>query len=84
MSKTATLTISYGYDIHSVELDRSLYEAFANGDVVELDGQGFSYEEEGWQQDHWILDGKTGEIAVQLANCAEFIAQDHWIDVEDA
>lgn len=47
MTDTITLSIDYGYDVHSVELGRGLYNAFRSGQVVSFNGKGFSYEEEG-------------------------------------
>lgn len=79
---TITLSIDYGHDVHSVELDRRLYDAFKAGQIVSLQGQGFLYDDEGRQEDHWVLDGTTGTITVELSNCAEFIAQRHWVDDE--
>jgi hypothetical protein len=33
------------------------------------------YDEEGWQQDHWIFDGATKEVSFWFDNGAEFPAR---------
>ena len=73
------LTISYGYDIHSIEMDEESYTAVNNGRKVELDGQGFVHEQDGAVADHWVFNRKAGEIYFWLDNGAEFYAQDSWI-----
>ena len=56
------LTVSYGYDIHHIEMDEKTYAAIEDGQKVKLDGQGFSHEEDGRVLDHWVFNGKPGEI----------------------
>lgn len=67
-----TITADYGYDVHSVSVAPEAFAAFNNGELVTVDGQGFMYEEEGLQQDHWIFDGATKEVRFWLDNGAEF------------
>jgi hypothetical protein len=67
-----TVTVDYGYDVHSVKVDPSLFQDFSNGEIVTLDGQGFMYDDEGWLQDHWVFDGETKEVRFWLDNGAEF------------
>jgi len=57
MMQSITLIIDYGDDSESVELGRSLYNAFKSGQVVSFDGQEFVYDDEGLQDDRWVLDG---------------------------
>ena len=70
-----TITVDYGYDVHSIEIDGELYQSFLKGEDIGVDGQGFVYDEEGWQQDHWFFDGKSGEVTFTLDNGAEFFAK---------
>lgn len=70
-----TLSVDYGYDVHSIKIDDEFYQSFLSGKVIMTDGQGFMYDEEGWQQDHWCLDGATGEVRFYLDNGAEFHAK---------
>jgi hypothetical protein len=35
------LRISYGYDVHSIEMDEKTYAAIKSGQKVTLDGEGF-------------------------------------------
>jgi hypothetical protein len=75
------LTISYGYDIHSIEMDENSYSAIENGKRVKLDGQGFMHEEDGMVADHWVFNEKPGEIYFWLGNGAEFNCHDGpWIE----
>jgi hypothetical protein len=70
-----TITADYGYDVHSISIAPEAFAAFNNGELVTVDGQGFMYDEEGWQQDHWIFDGATKEVHFWLDNGAEFSAR---------
>jgi len=75
-----TLTIYYGLDVHSIKLDQKTYESIEKGLQVEIEGQGFSHEEDGWVSDHWIFNNFPKEIKFWLDNGAEFIAQDSWVE----
>ncbi|WP_315795707.1 hypothetical protein [Bradyrhizobium sp. SZCCHNRI3043] len=74
------LTVSYGYDIHSIELDDATYAAIKSGQKVALDGQGFVHEEEGKVLDHWVFNNTPGDIYFWLDSGAEFRARDSWIE----
>ena len=74
------LTVSYGYDVHSIELDDSIYAKIKAGEAIRIAGQGFIHEEDGEVQDTWIFNATPGEISFHLENGAEFIAQDSWVD----
>ncbi len=52
---TRTITVSYRYDIPSIEVDEATFTAIKAGKRIEIDGQGFMHEEDGLQQDHWVL-----------------------------
>ena len=56
------IRISYGYDIHEIEIDEKTYAAIENGQEVEMDGQGFVHEEDGSVVDHWVFNREPGEI----------------------
>ena len=51
MSKI-TLTVNYGYDIHSVEASRNDWERALSGEQVSFGGQGF-YVEGVREDDYW-------------------------------
>jgi hypothetical protein len=73
MSSRITITLNYGYDIHSIEVDRATYERIKAGEKVTMDGQGFSDEEDGWMVDHWVFNKEPNEEAYfRLDNAAEF------------
>jgi hypothetical protein len=74
------LTISSGYDIHSIEMDDDTYAAVKSGQKVTLEGQGFVHEEEGEVLDHWVFNDTPGDIYFWLDNGAEFRAQNFWVE----
>lgn len=43
-----TITIDYGYDVHSVEVDEGTFAKIVAGEAVSIDGQGFLYEGRGY------------------------------------
>jgi hypothetical protein len=59
------IAISYGYDIHSLELLASDFERIKKGESLEITGQGFSIEGE-ITQDTWIFKNKN--ISVDCEN----------------
>jgi hypothetical protein len=68
MHKTGTveITVSYGYDIHTIKLSRRTFDRILRGDKVEIEGQGFPTEE-GWTQDRWIFTtNERGEVDVRV------------------
>ncbi len=74
------LTISYGHDIHRIEMGEKTYAAIRDGQKIELDGQGFAHEEDGAVMDHWVFNREPGDIYFWLDNGAEFHAQRSWIE----
>lgn len=80
MSKYIKISISYGYDIHSLILDENEHTLILQGAYLELDGQGFVHEEEGLITDHWVFNRNPGEIMFWLDNGANFYAQTSWIE----
>lgn len=73
-TKARTLTIDYGYDCHSIELDGETVAKLIAGEAVSLDGQGFMHDEEGWFVDHWNIDLQEGTASFWLDNGADFPA----------
>lgn len=59
------ITISYGYDIHNLELSGSDYEKIKDGETLDIEGQGFSIEGE-VSQDTWHFN--AGNIDVSCEN----------------
>ena len=78
--RTVRLSISYGHDIHYIQLDEKTYAAISSGQKIKLDGQGFSHEEDGTVLDHWVFNREPGEIYFWLDSGAEFHAHDSWIE----
>ncbi len=71
-----TITASYGYDIHSIDVDEATTRAaIGAGKRMEIDGQGFMHEEDGPQQDHWVFNNAPNEIYFYLDNGAEFFCE---------
>jgi hypothetical protein len=59
-----TLTIDYGYDLHSVEVNRDDWERVLSGESVSLAGQGF-HVEGAREDDHWSFNSpKPGDLEV--------------------
>ncbi|MGJ4913304.1 hypothetical protein ACQR10_06260 [Bradyrhizobium sp. HKCCYLRH2060] len=75
-----TITISYGYDVHSIEVDEVTYAAIKSGKKVTLAGQGFVHEEDGPVVDHWIFNETPGDIYFRLDNGAEFRSVSSWVE----
>ena len=46
------ITISFGYDTHSINISEAQYERIKAGKRVRIRGQGFMHEEEGHVLDH--------------------------------
>jgi hypothetical protein len=67
--------ISYGHDIHSIEIDDISYQAIKRGEKVAVDGQGFVHEEGGWMVDHWVFNEELRSAYFWLDNDAVFYAQ---------
>jgi hypothetical protein len=81
--KMVTLTVDYGYDIHSINLNKKTLDQIKAGEKIEIDGQGLSHEVDGEVLDHWIFNREPGEISFWLDNGAEFSAQNWWIEDEE-
>ena len=58
------ITISYGYDIHSLTVSENEFEDINNGGSIEFKGQGFSIEGE-VVQDTWYFANKKLRIACE-------------------
>jgi len=67
MNKTSNtrITISYGYDIHSLVLSTSDFEKIKGGASMNIEGQGFSIEGD-VSQDIWSF--KNKQISVTCEN----------------
>jgi hypothetical protein len=74
------ITIDYGYDIHSIKVSESVHDRIKKGEIVEIEGQGFSHEAEGECVDHWVFNRPPGFVYFWLDNGAEFYAGDSWVD----
>jgi hypothetical protein len=74
------LSMSYGYDVHRIEIDEKTFAAIRSGQRIEQDGQGFMHEEEGKVADHWVFNDPPGEIYFCLDNGAQYFAQKWWIE----
>ncbi len=57
----ARITVSWGYDSHSIELDSEQWNRVLGGEPLSIEGEGYCYEES-FFQDYWMfgggLDGK--------------------------
>jgi hypothetical protein len=80
MSKHSKISISYGYDIHSITITDDQLKSIKEGYEIEIDGQGFMHEEDGLTSDHWVFNRSPGEIMFWLDNGAEFYSQSSWIE----
>ena len=74
------ITISFGYDTHSINISEAQYERIKAGKRVRIRGQGFMHEEEGHVLDHWAFNETPGSIRFWLDNAVEFHAQEFWIE----
>ena len=57
-----TITIDYGSDSHSMEMNDVTYAAIKSGQKVTLEGQSFLREEDGKVLDHWVFSDTPGDI----------------------
>ena len=58
------LTVSYGYDVHSIEMPVSTWQQIQVGEVVTVQGQGFYIEGE-FSQDEWAFSlNEVGTVQV--------------------
>lgn len=78
---THTITLDYGYDCHSIEVDTATFETMLGGECVYLDGQGFWHEEAGLRSDRWYIDLSNRCAGFTLDNGADFGGL--WINLED-
>ncbi len=76
----ARIKINYGHDVHSIEVTPDALAKIRAGTKVELEGQGFGHEEYEACADHWVFNGKPGEVFFYLDGGAEFWAQGAWAD----
>ena len=78
------LTVNYGYDIHSVEVPESTWLQIQGGEVVSVQGQGFSVEGE-FSQDEWTFNGQgSGSLHVTAEGAFEiFVGVVSHITVEE-
>jgi hypothetical protein len=58
------LTISYGYDTHSLELPSDEFDLIKEGKSIVIKGQGFFIEDE-CTQDYWIFNNKSLNISCE-------------------
>ena len=75
------ITVDYGYDNHEIEIDEKTYMAIKSGKEVKVKGQGFMHEEDGFVDDYWTFNDSPDAISFSLDNGAQFISQEHWVDV---
>jgi hypothetical protein len=69
---THTITVDYGYDVHSIVVGHDTFGKIRSGQAVSIDGQGFLYEAEGLLIDHWSFDLAASAVRFTLDNGAEF------------
>ena len=63
-SPQVEITISYGYDIHSLVLSKTDFEKIRAGETVDIIGQGFSIEGE-IAQDIWAFKNRRLHITCE-------------------
>jgi hypothetical protein len=87
-----TITVSYGYDIHSIEFSGRTYERVCSGKALTLKGQGFHWEgrpdQDFWQfNTNWSGERIPGALYVYTADAGEIYMgrlddEEVWIDRE--
>ncbi len=75
-----TIYVNYGYDVHSVNVSAATLSAVRAGKPIQIDGQGFLHEEDGFVDDHWSFTGPGNPARFWLDNGAEFHAQEMWFE----
>jgi len=81
-SGTVRITISYGYDIHWIELSQKTFSRIQKGKKVEIRGQGFSTEE-GSTQDHCVFNHKEpGGVHVWCDDGRDLYKERGWLSAE--
>lgn len=64
----ATISVSWGYELHSLTLTPDQWWKVRSGDPLGLEGEGYYYEGE-FFQDYWIFSGGLdGELVVNYGN----------------
>jgi len=57
---SVTITVEYGYDVHSVKVSSVSYRKFLAGEHFEIKGQGFLVEGDE-EQDFWVFNKSESE-----------------------
>ena len=78
-TKSVTIHISYGYDVHSIVLPKPVCEKIQAGEAVELQGQGFMTDD-GLTQDFWLFNHKQhGRVYVHCDDTRDvYDGDDYW------
>jgi hypothetical protein len=74
------ITISYGYDIHSIVVSRRTFDRIEHGAKIKIKGQGFPTDD-GIVPDHWIFNGEP-RIVVYCDDGRDLYREDSWPFVE--
>ncbi len=82
-SGAVTITVDYGYDIHSIRFSRRTYDRIKAGKPVTIKGQGFHWEGE-FDQDEWCfnVDGPKAVTVTTYGGGTVFdgTLDDIWVD----
>jgi hypothetical protein len=74
------ITISYGYDIHSIVVSRRTFDRIEHGAKIKIKGPGFPTDD-GIVQDYWIFNGEP-RIVVYCDDGRDLYRQDSWLFAE--
>ena len=84
-SGTVTVTVDYGYDVHTVELSGRTYTRVLTNQPLTIKGQGFQWEGEP-DQDHWHFnEEQPGSILIDTDGGADIYSgylEDDEVDVD--
>jgi hypothetical protein len=83
-SGTMRITISYGYDIHWIELSQKWFSRIQNGKRLEIKGHGFPTCD-GYTQDHWVFNHKEpGWVHIWCDDGRDLYDQQGWLSAQRA
>lgn len=79
--ETVTITVSYGYDIHAVQMSKRTYERIKKGISTSKKGDGFYWDGEP-DQDWWDFNGGEGGLLKVTTERGGDIYSGHLTDAE--
>ena len=78
-----TVTVDYGYDLHSIQFSKRTYDRIKRGNVVTIRGQGF-HREGVIEADYWVFNSvEVGAVDVDTIYSGHVNDGSVWINIEE-